>query len=830
MPVVHVSVMAVSIAAVVLQAAGASAQATRADYERALGLRERSRSMVPNLPEPAMWIGKTQRFVYRRSVKGGHEFVRVDAKTLQKQPPFDHARLASALSKAGGESYSALTLPFTEFRFVNEERAIEFFVQPARWTCTLDEYRCTKSERPNPPGALRGVNGPVRGPHAPPSTEPKRSPDGRWIAFIHDFNVAVRPASPGSPKPEGGGGPKPGGEGGPASPKREDDGKPTVLSIDGTEGEYYELDSIVWSPDSTRLVASRIRPGYRRIVNYVESSPEDQLQPRHWTLQYAKPGDALDREFLSIFQVEPAKQIELSQELTPNPFELSTPVWRKDGRAITFEYNERGHQRYRVLEADAETGTVRVVISEEPRTFFYYNSSNDTRSSGKRFRHDIDDGREVVWMSERDGWNHLYLIDGATGAVKNQITKGQWPVRHVQKVDAAKRQVWFSAGGMRANRDPYLLHYYRIGFDGSGLTAITEEDADHHVTYSDDMTYFVDTYSRVDLPTVSQLRRTSDRSLVAELERANITELQQAGWKPPEVFSAKGRDGVTDIWGVIFRPSQFDASKKYPVIENIYAGPHGSHVPKSFSAYSPSQAQAELGFIVVQIDGMGTSNRSKAFQDVAWKNLGDAGFPDRILWHKAVAAKYAYYDITRVGIFGGSAGGQNAMGALLFHPDFYKAAVSYAGCHDNRMDKIWWNEQWMGWPIGSHYDAASNVINASRLQGKLLLVVGELDTNVDPSSTMQVVNALIKARKTFELIVAPGENHVALRGGRNAEYGDRARFDFFVRHLLGAQPPDWNRPPVVTTTNSPAASAREHVARALRRASPKPNGRRRERP
>jgi dipeptidyl aminopeptidase/acylaminoacyl peptidase len=378
---------------------------------------------------------------------------------------------------------------------------------------------------------------------------------------------------------------------------------------------------------------------------------------------------------------------------------------------------------------------------------------------------------------------------------------------------------------MEPGRDPYLLHYYRINFDGSGLVPLTDTDADHHVAFSDDMTYFVDTYSRVDLPTVSQLRRTRDRALVLELERADITELQKAGWKPPEVFTAKGRDGVTDIWGLIFRPSHFDPSKKYPVVENIYAGPHGSHVPKAFSAYSPSQAQAELGFIVVQIDGMGTSNRSKAFHDVAWKNLGDAGFPDRILWHKAAAAKYPSYDISRVGIFGGSAGGQNAMGALLFHPEFYKAAVSYAGCHDNRMDKIWWNEQWMGWPIGAQYDAASNVVNASRLQGKLLLVVGELDTNVDPASTMQVVSALIKARKTFDLIVAPGENHNALRGGRNGEYGDRARFDFFVRHLLGMQPPDWNRPPATTTTSS-AAYARINDARALRRASTKPFGRR----
>ena len=232
-------------------------------------------------------------------------------------------------------------------------------------------------------------------------------------------------------------------------------------------------------------------------------------------------------------------------------------------------------------------------------------------------------------------------------------------------------------------------------------------------------------YSRVDQGPVSELRRASDGSLVTELERVDLAALQKAGWRPPEVFTAKGRDGQTDIWGVIYRPTTFDPRRKYPVIENIYAGPHSSFVPKSFSAFNAMQAQAELGFIVVQIDGMGTSNRSKAFHDVAWKNIKDAGFPDRILWHKAVAAKYPYYDISRVGIYGTSAGGQNALGALLFHPEFYKAAVSAVGCHDNRMDKIWWNEQWMGWPIGPEYAASSNVDNAYRLQGKVLLVVGE---------------------------------------------------------------------------------------------------------
>jgi dipeptidyl aminopeptidase/acylaminoacyl peptidase len=301
------------------------------------------------------------------------------------------------------------------------------------------------------------------------------------------------------------------------------------------------------------------------------------------------------------------------------------------------------------------------------------------------------------------------------------------------------------------------------------------------------MKFYVDTWSRVDLATVSQLRRAADKQIISELERGDIQELIAAGWRAPEVFTATGRDGKTEIWGVIFRPMNFDPSKKYPVIENIYAGPQGSFVPKSFSAYNQMQSLAELGFIVVQIDGMGTSNRSKAFHDVCWKNLGDAGFADRILWHKALAAKYAYYDITRVGIYGTSAGGQNSLGGLLFHPEFYKVCVSACGCHDNRMDKIWWNEQWMGWPLGPHYAASSNVDNAHRLKGKLLLIVGEMDTNVDPASTMQVVNALVKAGKKFDLLVLPGAGHT--NGG---PYGDRLRYDFFVHHLLGMEPPDWN--------------------------------------
>ena len=389
-------------------------------------------------------------------------------------------------------------------------------------------------------------------------------------------------------------------------------------------------------------------------------------------------------------------------------------------------------------------------------------------------------------MSERDGWNHLYLYDGVAGRVKNQITKGEWVVRAVDSVDVANRRIWFEASGMIPGQDPYFLHHYRIDFDGSNLVQYTEADGNHSIHWSPDRRFYVDRYSRVDMPTVLELRRASDRDLLARLEEGDMSAQLAAGWRPPEVFVAKGRDGTTDIWGVIVRPTNFDPSRSYAVIEYIYAGPHGSHVPKDWSPVSNMQSMAELGFVVVQIDGMGTSNRSKAFHDVAWRNLGDAGFPDRILWHEAVAERYPWYDISRVGITGGSAGGQNSTGALLFHGDFYKVAVSSAGCHDNRMDKIWWNEHWMGWPLGPHYEASSNVVHAHRLTGRLLLAVGEHDRNVDPSSTMQLVKALIDADRQFDLYVQPGGGH-----GVGGQFRQR-RDDYFVKWLLGVEPPDWN--------------------------------------
>jgi len=730
-----------------------SSQGTQADYERALGLREKLTSLALNMPDRPAWIDKTSRFWYRKSVKDGFEFNVVDAGTLKKKIAFDHEKLASALASVLEDEVDPKKLPFRMIKFVDGEKSIEFEIGEWKYAFDLTTYACKKvgpAERRRP---RRGFTMWQRGPFPQAaSEEAKPSPDGKMEAFIKNYNVYIR-----------------------SKDKKEE----FALSFDGSEGNYYSYASIVWSPDSKKLAAYRLRRGYHRVIQYVESSPDDQLQPKYHKMEYAKPGDALDIEQPVLFLIDVKKHVDIDNALFPNPFSISEPVWRKDSRAFTFEYNQRGHQVYRVIEVDASTGKACAIISEEAETFFSY--------SGKKYRYDIQDGKEMIWMSERDGWNHLYLYDGATGAVKNQITKGEWVVRRVEKVVEEARQIYFQASGMNAGQDPYFAHYYRINFDGTGLTPLTEGDYTHSVSFSPDMAYYVDTWSRIDIPPVMELRRTSDRKVLMQVEKSDIRELINSGWKAPEVFVAKARDGKTDIWGVINRPMNFNPEKKYPVVEYIYAGPQGSFVPKTFSPCNRMQPLAEMGFIVVQMDGMGTNNRSKAFHDVCWKNLGDAGFPDRILWHQAMAAKYPYYDISRVGIYGNSAGGQNALGGLLFHPEFYKAGVSSCGCHDNRMDKIWWNELWMSWPLGPEYAASSNVDNAYRLQGKLLLIVGELDTNVDPASTMQVVNALIEANKTFDLLVIPGGGH-----GMGGAYGERKLYDFFIQHLHGLMPPNWN--------------------------------------
>ena len=711
----------------------------------------------------ANWFAGNSRFWYRLDLPGGRrEFIMVDAEKGVRAPAFDHQRVAKALSDKLEKPVDPERLPFDRLRYSDDQKSITL-VGEQTWKFDIEQYlpaeekleEDRKTEEP-PEEVRRRRSGRGRG---------ARSPDEKWEVVVRGDNLFVKELSSGKER------------------RFTHDGNPghsyarSAQRARLVEMRYNERDEeqpepeVYWAPDSSRFVAMRVRPGTDRTVYMVASSPDDQLQPKLESYPYAKPGDEIPIRKPHLFELESGREIKIEDALFSNPWSIGDLRWAKDSSRFTFLYNQRGHQVLRVVAVDATSGESRPIVDEVAETFVNY--------SGKFFCDYLDESDEIVWMSERDGWNHLYLFDSRTGSLKNQITRGEWVVRRVERVDRDARQVWFQASGIRAGEDPYYIHHCRVDFDGSNLVILTEGDGTHSVDFSPDRKYLIDTWSRVDHPPQITLRRVSDGSLVCELEKADATELFESGWKSPERFVAKGRDGETDIYGIIHWPAEFNPETKYPVIESIYAGPHDSFVPKSFRTSYGQDKLTRRGFIVVQIDGMGTSNRSKKFHDVCWKNIADAGFPDRKLWIQAAAKQFPAFDLARVGIYGTSAGAQSALGALLFHGDFYHAAVSDCGCHDNRMDKIWWNEQWMGWPVGPHYEEQSNVTQARRLQGKLLLMVGELDRNVDPASTMQVVNALIKADKDFEMLVIPGGGH----GMARTSYGWRRLEEFFVRHL-----------------------------------------------
>ncbi|MCJ1461767.1 hypothetical protein MMC07_000366 [Pseudocyphellaria aurata] len=581
-------------------------------------------------------------------------------------------------------------------------------------------------------------------PHSQPRAESCRTSQQVSHAFVTDYNVWVRDA----------------------------DDHVTQLSTSGTKENPFE-DKTYHSPHGRFAVVYQYTPEQEHTVYQVESSPKDQVQPRLKQFQYLKPGDKVRIDRPKMFDLTAKKEVTTDDTLFRNPFGIKDLGWSSDGREYRFLYNQRGHQVLRIVGMNTQGG-VRTIIEESTKTFVDY--------SKKKFFYEFKDSDELIWASERDGRNHLYLFDYKTGELKNQITRGEWTVRSVDRIDEEKRQIWLRAFGVVKGQDPYYGQLLRVNFDASGFTMLTDGDGTHAWKWSPDRKYLTDTWSRVDLAPQTVLRDGETGGKIMVLEECSLEKLFEVGWAAAERFTAPGRDGETGIYGIIIRPSDFDARKKYPVIEQIYAGPHNFFVPKAFSTLVKQHELAELGFVVVQIDGMGTNWRSKAFHDTCYKNLKDAGLPDRIAWMRAAAQSRPWMDLDRVGIYGGSAGGQSAMGALLWHGDFYKAAVADCGCHDNRMDKLWWNEQWMGWPVDRSYEDSSNVVHAGRLTGALLLIVAELDTNVDPASTMQVVNALNEAGKDYELLLMPGASHGV---GSSNQYALRRTRDFFIKHLIG---------------------------------------------
>ena len=781
--------------AVSVLAKPACGQGSRADYERWETYVERTRDRIRWRSVEPHWLGpESSHFWYQlATAPGEHEFVLVDAVRGKRWLAFDHAALANALNDQLAErAATPQRLELRDLTFAEDAASCDFVFRRRLWRYELPTGPLTdrgpapglvplnrvvvsreradrrvslrfenRLQQPlrmiwvTPDGDLRSygqieaaseqeistyaghtwvlanAQGSVvaafsasqatdravidRDTPRPKALSLRRvnrrrrtrrpgweSPDKRWRVSFADHNLIV------------------------SNLESEEE---VARTSDGSGEDSYD-GRVWWSPDSRHFVVMKTRPGEQRQISMIEAAPRGSIHSRVVTIDYAKPGDRLDRPRPVLFSVGDWEPRVIDDALFSHPFSLRDLRWHESSAGFSFLYNQRGHQRLRLISVDAQTAVPRLVIDEVSETFICYSS--------KTFLRRLDKSDEILWMSERSGWNHLYLIDARSGAVKSPITTGEWVVREVEHVDEERRQLWLRVGGFDRDQDPYHVHLIRVNFDGSGLTQLTPGDGYHRWRFSPDRRYLIDRYSRVDLPPVTQLVDAQSGERICQLESADASDLLATGWRPPQRFVAKGRDGTTDIHGIIVRPTNFDPRKRYPILEAIYAGPHSAFVPKEFGTHRGLYEMAELGFIVVKMDGMGTSHRSKAFHDVCWKNLGDSGFPDRISWIKAAAGEHPEMDLSRIGIWGGSAGGQSAMRALIAHGDFYHAASADCGCHDNRVDKIWWNEQWMGWPIGDHYAQQSNVTQAHRLRGELLLIWGELDRNVDPASSMQV--------------------------------------------------------------------------------------------
>jgi len=741
-------------------------------YKRATDIAQNDRrALVQAATVQPKWISRSNRFWFRRiNAPGESTFIYVDPSQGLRKPAFDHDGLARALVQRGIEA-SAASLPFTWIDMDESLTNVRFHAGGRDWEWTdagiltpfngnLDEEATETMQSLAEKRLLLEKKATVVGETLPAISstgkargilfrrQSNETTTGAGV-FFRDNNVWFRDSN----------------------------GQEVRISTTGTVNSPFSNFTYP-SPDGKFLVAIQSTQGQDHTVSIVESSPYDQVQPRLQQFQYLKPGDKVAIDRPRMFDLTTKQEIPTDDVLFQSPYRIEAlnGGWNAQGTEFRFVYNQRGHQVLRVVGMSIE-GEVRAIIEETSKTFIdyayklYYRELTSSNSS------------ELIWASERDGWNHLYLYDMESGKVKNQITKGEWVVRSVDYVDEAKRQIWIKVFGAVPDQDPYYAHLARVNFDGSDFKILTEGDGSHSWYFSEDRTTFTDTWSRMDMAATTVTRDAETGKKTADVWAGNLDGLL---WPIPERFTAPGRDNSTMIYGLIFRPYEMDNSTKYPVIEKIYAGPQDFYVPKEYTSHDEAHRLANQGFVVVLIDGMGTNWRSKAFHDVCHKNLKDAGFPDRIAWMKAAASSRPWMDIGRVGIYGGSAGGQNAMGALLFHNDFYSVAAADCGCHDNRMDKLWWNEAWMGYPVDQSYADSSNVVNAWRLQGSLMLSVGELDSNVDPASTMQVVNALNKAGKDYDLLFVPGEGHgVASSNWYAAERTTK----FLIKNLNGLGTP-----------------------------------------
>ena len=732
----------------------AQSSVTTADYARAESfLSGNTAPLVFGATVNPDWL-ESGRFWYRNDIPEGTEFVLVDPARRRRERAFDHVRLAAALSTSVGTTYDPFNLPFREFHLGLDGHSIVFEVNATRYACDTQSYSCRSST-------------------VDPNVEENSvvSHDGRYEAFIRDWNLWVRDASSGTE---------------------------TQLTTDGIEHFGYATNNagwtksespvILWSPDSRKiatfqhdargvgemyLVSTNV--GHPTLEAWKYPLPEDSVIFRIHRVVVHLDGPRVVR-----LQMPPDQHRSTVCDHIACGGRFADVEWNRDGTQLSFVSSSRDHKEATLRVADPETGEVRDVLEEREETFV---------ETGANWRLQAE-SNEVIWYSRRSNWGHLYLIDLGTGQLKHQITSGDWNVYNVLRVDAENRTIYFTGVG-REPGDPYFQYLYSIGMDGRNLRLLSPDSANHTVSLSPSGEYFVDSYSTPVSPIASVLRDNRGREIMA-LEEADISRLVFAGWQPPVPFIVKARDGVTDLHGLLYKPTNFDPSHRYPVINYIYPGPQsGSVGSRSFSpSRGDKQALAELGFIVVELDAMGTPMRSKSFHAMYYGNMGDNGLPDQIGGIRQLAERYPWIDIDRVGVYGHSGGGFASTDAILRYPEFYKVAVSQAGNHDNRNYEDDWGEKWQGLlkthPDGSsNYDNQANQLLAGNLQGKLLLAHGTMDGNVPPYNTLLVVNELIAANKDFDLILFPNRTH----GFGNEPYMMRRRWDYFVRNLLGVEPP-----------------------------------------
>jgi dipeptidyl aminopeptidase/acylaminoacyl peptidase len=723
------------------------------------------------------WMKDGSRFWYRVTTPQGADYVRIDPVTLTRGPLFDNDRLAAAISHATDSTYDPAHLPFVEFRFARngaDEKHIEFDAHRKRLVCDIVQYAC------------------MLGDSLPSPTTFVTSPDGKSEAFVRGYNLYVRPSGGGAE---------------------------TQLTTDGVFLHAYgsgapsptavrahtiPRPTLEWSPDSKKIAVARFDQRGVAMMSLISMTPQ---RPRLYQYPYALPGDSV----IPLVQIQLVDVASKSNVVAQAPAQTTTPAggggggggetgwnsvkWSDASDRLYFLRNDRGPKSFTLFVADAATGQSHAIVGDTSRTFVEMNLA----SGGAPNWGVYNKGADIIWFSERDGWAHIYLY-GPDGKQRSQITSGPWTFGALMYVDTLARWVYFTGRGRETGRNPYHAHFYRAHLDGTGIELLTPENADHTIWVAPSGKYFVDNYSWVDQPPITVLRA-MDGKILRTLEKADVSRLLATGWRPPEPFTVKARDGVTNLYGVMFKPSNFDSTRKYPVIDQIYPGPQVTSIPYFYTPTSrlpinqatqlQVQAIAELGFIVIEVDHLGGNLRSKAFHDFYYGEMGDNGIPDHIAAIKQLGTLHRYVDLNRVGIYGHSGGGFASTDALLSYPDFFKVAVSESGNHDNRTYQAAWGEKYEGLLVRDtirktdNYENQVNYLKAKNLMGHLFLIHGDMDDNVHPASTIQLVNALIAANKTFDLLIVPDRNH----GLSQDPYVMRRMWDYFVRYLMGAEPP-----------------------------------------